>query len=159
MKCRRCDRPLKNPKWQAIGYGPVCARLLNIPIPSTPRASSAGSSSISRVGGTKPSKPLPILEAASDIVLTRAADGTASANVPHALVRHSPTGFEWGYAGSGPAELALNILIKFGCSEAEAWELHQEFKVAFIASMPEQGGTIPAETIKAWLAGKRAERQ
>lgn len=26
-------------------------------------------------------------------------------------VRHSPTGFEWGYGGSGPAELARCILI------------------------------------------------
>jgi hypothetical protein len=26
------------------------------------------------------------------------------------IVYHSPTGFEWGYAGSGPADLALNIL-------------------------------------------------
>ena len=26
------------------------------------------------------------------------------------LRRHSPTGFEWGYGGSGPAQLALAIL-------------------------------------------------
>jgi len=26
------------------------------------------------------------------------------------LFNHSPTGFEWGYGGSGPAQLALAIL-------------------------------------------------
>src|SRR5512135_81505 len=26
------------------------------------------------------------------------------------LVKHSPTGFSWGYGGSGPADLALSIL-------------------------------------------------
>ena len=25
-RCLRCKRRLKNPKYQAIGYGPVCAR-------------------------------------------------------------------------------------------------------------------------------------
>ena len=29
--------------------------------------------------------------------------------LPH-LVRHSPDGFSWGYAGSGPADLSLAIL-------------------------------------------------
>lgn len=29
--------------------------------------------------------------------------------LPH-VVRHSPTGFEWGYPGSGPADLALSIV-------------------------------------------------
>lgn len=35
----------------------------------------------------------------------------------HRIVYHSPTGFEWGYAGSGPADLALNIL-----ADASGWE-------------------------------------
>jgi hypothetical protein len=29
------------------------------------------------------------------------------------LVNHSPTGFSWGYAGSGPAQLALAILADY----------------------------------------------
>ena len=31
-------------------------------------------------------------------------------NVPWTVIRHSPDGFNWGYNGSGPADLALNIL-------------------------------------------------
>ena len=34
-------------------------------------------------------------------------------NVPHEITRKSPTGFEWGYGGSGPSDLALNILYDF----------------------------------------------
>ncbi len=32
-----------------------------------------------------------------------------STNVPHLGVHHSPSGFEFGYGGSGPADLALNV--------------------------------------------------
>ena len=31
-------------------------------------------------------------------------------DLPH-IKRHSPGGFEWGYAGSGPADLARSLLI------------------------------------------------
>ena len=30
---------------------------------------------------------------------------------------HSPTGFEWGYGGSGPAQLALALLLDYVCDE------------------------------------------
>ena len=33
---------------------------------------------------------------------------------------HSPDGFNWGYAGSGPAQLALAILLHAGVSTARA---------------------------------------
>lgn len=36
-------------------------------------------------------------------------DGTRHP-LPHA-VKHSPTGFEWGYGGSGPSDLARSLLI------------------------------------------------
>jgi hypothetical protein len=32
---------------------------------------------------------------------------------PKAEVRHSPDGFQWGYSGSGPTELARAILVHF----------------------------------------------
>lgn len=45
-------------------------------------------------------------------------------------VNHSPTGFEWGYAGSGPAQLALALLADaLGKAQKErAIALHQRFK-------------------------------
>ena len=51
--------------------------------------------------------------------------------LPH-VERHSPDGFNWGYAGSGPADLALSILTDFGGRDFA--ELHyQKFKNDFIA--------------------------
>lgn len=85
-------------------------------------------------------------------------------NVPHSPVQHSPSGFSWGYPGSGPAELALCILNLFisedgqapidcyrGTCSLTAWMLHQDFKNAFITSMPESGGVIRAAEVSAWI--------
>lgn len=47
---------------------------------------------------------------------------------------HSPDGFEVGYGGSGPAQLALAILLEAGLSDKRAVRLHQPFKWTFIAT-------------------------
>jgi hypothetical protein len=86
------------------------------------------------------------------IVLRRGPKGEAIAEgVAHRFVVHSPTGFEWGYGGSGPGDLALNILAEF-LAPPDAWVLHQAFKWAFIAHVPREGGTLPAQAIGAWVA-------
>ena len=41
------------------------------------------------------------------------------------LWNHSPTGFEWGYAGSGPAQLALALLADHLADDQEALEFYQ----------------------------------
>jgi hypothetical protein len=48
---------------------------------------------------------------------------------------HSPTGFEWGYAGSGPAQLALAILADALGDDERAARLHQRFKFKVIAPL------------------------
>jgi hypothetical protein len=54
------------------------------------------------------------------------------------IINHSPTGFAWGYSGSGPAQLALAILADyFECAQA-ARALHQHFKFAAIAGIREK---------------------
>lgn len=69
--------------------------------------------------------------------------------LPHRIVRHSPTGFEFGYGGSGPADLALNILALF-IPEHEADLLHQDFKRAFIVpAYP--GAVLPVSAIRTWI--------
>jgi hypothetical protein len=75
-------------------------------------------------------------------------------NIRQRIVRHSPTGFAWGYGGSGPTDLALNILSVFIGQEA-AESLYQDFKREFIASMPKEGGTIPREKILNWVKEKQ----
>ena len=53
------------------------------------------------------------------------------------LQNHSPSGFEWGYAGSGPAQLALAILADYLNDDVQAMNLHQRFKWTIIAGLPE----------------------
>jgi len=44
------------------------------------------------------------------------------------LANHSPSGFEWGYGGSGPAQLALALLLDYTDDEAVALAHYTEFK-------------------------------
>lgn len=77
--------------------------------------------------------------------------GDAMADIPQRWVVHSPTGFEWGYGGSGPADLALNILGLF-VAPAEAYRLHQDYKWMAIAPLNRHGPhTITAASVRAWL--------
>lgn len=92
----------------------------------------------------------------SDVVLTRDAAGNPVTNVPCQVVVHSPTGFEWGYGGSGPADLALNILLLF-TDRVTAEQSYQAFKWAFIAPMPEGGGRIAAGDVREWVEKQRRE--
>ena len=42
--------------------------------------------------------------------------------------KHSPTGFEWGYVGSGPAQLSLALLADALGDDERAQDLYQQFK-------------------------------
>ena len=57
-------------------------------------------------------------------------------NPRHDLWNHSPTGFEWGYGGSGPAQLALALLADHLEDEQEVLNLYQRFKWTVIAALP-----------------------
>lgn len=49
---------------------------------------------------------------------------------------HSPAEFEWGYGGSGPAQLALAILADHLGDDQEASNLYQRFKWNVVAALP-----------------------
>lgn len=49
---------------------------------------------------------------------------------------HSPDGFQWGYGGSGPSQLALAILLDLGIDIQIAEEIYQKFKFDVIANLP-----------------------
>lgn len=51
------------------------------------------------------------------------------------IINHSPDGFSWGYVGSGPAQLALAILLEF-TEEYHAQRLFQKFTWDIIANLP-----------------------
>jgi hypothetical protein len=63
------------------------------------------------------------------------------------LYNHSPTGFEWGYGGSGPAQLALALLADHLRNTTKALELYQPFKWLVVANFPECGWELTNQQI------------
>jgi len=49
------------------------------------------------------------------------------------LSNHSPDGFEWGYGGSGPAQLALALCADVLHDDAKALRVHQAVKRTLVA--------------------------
>src|SRR4051812_14472358 len=69
-----------------------------------------------------------------------------------AIRNHSPTGFNWGYEGSGPAQLALALLLDFlEADGTAAVECYQEFKRSIVASWQKDDWTISGAEIRTWL--------
>src|SRR5579862_1759903 len=67
------------------------------------------------------------------------------------LWNHSPSGFEWGYVGSGPAQLALALLADCLGDDAEALECYQDYKDAVVAGLPYKGWALTEEEIQETL--------
>ena len=114
-------------------------------------------------------------------------DGSVAATVerdPSGLIRsvvthipiHSPDGFEFGYGGSGPADLALAILADFLGASTDpntykgfavdlkgpartAWRHHQAFKRDFVAPAEEVGFSVTSDEIEEWLYNAIKEDQ
>jgi hypothetical protein len=109
--------------------------------------------------------------------------GTVKTNVPHRVQMGSPDGFEFGYGGSGPSDLALNAvehLIQHLASEGKietpseyyteeegqvekgrvsslAFRLSQEFKSTFVASAADSGASHDFEELRNWLLSRLEE--
>lgn len=109
------------------------------------------------------------LGAREQILLRRSTNGggTMVTGVDHRITHHSPDGFEWGYGGSGPADLALNIaeeaLMRTGWSGermdcnvgecfTEAWNMHQPLKWSFLSGAPKAGHVIEWASIDEWVS-------
>ena len=72
------------------------------------------------------------------------------------LCNHSPTGFEWGYFGSGPAQLALAILA-FEYGDDVAMEFYYDFKCRFIATRGGETWTITSAELDRGMNNLLAE--
>ena len=131
--CRICKRKLKNPLSVALGIGPVCRALDSLQ-------------------GEFDFMKAQSIDGFGDVVFSTGKDG-AITNVPHRVIRHSPTGFSWGYGGSGPAEFALNILSCY-IGETEANNYYQAFKRDFISPIKETNGVIKCDDVMRWLTDK-----
>ena len=65
------------------------------------------------------------------------------------LANHSPD-FEWGYGGSGPAQLALALLLE-ETEKEQALELYQRFKWKVVAELPWKLWQLTSQEIQDWL--------
>ena len=66
------------------------------------------------------------------------------------LYNHSPDGFQWGYGGSGPSQLALALLFDVTGDGYLSVRLHQPFKRRFVANWGEYW-EMTAEEIRQWI--------
>lgn len=68
-------------------------------------------------------------------------------------VNHSPTGFEYGYGGSGPAKLAFALLFDYTEDEQFARRHYMTFKWGVIAKLDQDDDThiIPTSRIREWI--------
>lgn len=73
----------------------------------------------------------------------------------HQRVYHSPSGFNWGYGGSGPADLARSILWDL-LGEEPARRLYMAFKWAHVARWGREWAITSGE-IEAWMASPEAQ--
>lgn len=70
----------------------------------------------------------------------------------HDLRNHSPEGFQWGYAGSGPAQLALAILAHHTRDDDKAVKHYQRFKFDVLARWPgDKDLVLSTNSIQTWL--------
>lgn len=72
------------------------------------------------------------------------------------VMRHSPTGFEWGYGGSGPADLALSICVDL--LEGDVPPLvYQDVKWRLLEKMPKAGGELHEDEVREAIAIARRD--
>jgi hypothetical protein len=141
MRCSICHRPLSDPESVERGIGPICWKKI---LAKNTQSENPDQHLIPGFDG--------------DVICKRGEGWNILTNIPQVEVYHSPSGFEWGYGGSGPADFALNILMLF-TDKKTAYALHQAFKWDFIAAMPKEGGTIKGDDIKRWIEYQKAEHE
>lgn len=136
-RCAICGNTLHTPESKNDGIGPDCAKKV---IEEVRKNEDADHTMYERGHG-------------DDIVYLMPGDPPRIVGMPiRYIVRHSPTGLRWGYAGSGAAELALNLLIHFTGSFAVADRFYQQFKAEVLALIPPDGqGVVRRDEALNWL--------
>lgn len=92
-------------------------------------------------------------------VVTVEEDGMSRGLDPRFDLReHSPDGFNWGYGGSGPAQLALALAADALGDDERALDVYQRLKFRLIGSLPEDGWTLSEERVRATIEAVERER-
>ena len=69
------------------------------------------------------------------------------------LRNHSPDGFQWGFSGSGPAQLALALLLDATSDPGKAQAYYQHFKFDIVSGWGDEW-SIPRSEILEWVAAQ-----
>lgn len=169
-KCARCGRGLKKGYFVGgVAYGPVCVRKLGFAI-NTEGVAYRKRKKVAQE--PEPDEgvqlaffhetPSPevvytgtILGNDDDRIVTAHRPGRPVRQLPLHLdiVNHSPTGFCWGYGGSGPAQLALAILLDYLRGDRErVMPMYQDFKFKVIAGLDQDKPfTIDGRTVENFI--------
>ena len=90
------------------------------------------------------------------VVLNLTTHERLSPNRSLGLVRHSPAGFDWGYVGSGPAQLACALLLDYTDDETVAEKHYIQFRDDVVSQLvcdgPADCWHLTGEDIEAALA-------
>ena len=85
-------------------------------------------------------------------------DGTGVRQPVAHVVQRSPDGLSWGYAGKGPADAALSILVAATGNRETAEALHEAFMHDILAKLPvNERFALPAAHVEAGLGANGAE--
>lgn len=158
-RCRKCNRILKNPDAIKKGIGPVCARKEQVER-GTDQNDGDTDQIIPYDGGNfwieRVAAPT-ITGANGQTEMKKHTASGVRSNVPRQIYKHSPTGYNFGYGGSGPADFALNVCLMLVHSD-DAYQHYQDFKFQFVAV----GGSdaerleISREVAEQWLYNRGA---
>jgi hypothetical protein len=74
------------------------------------------------------------------------------------LRNHSPTGVEWGYGGSGPAQLALALAADVLGDDDRAEDVYQRLKFKVIGSLPHEGWVLTEARLRSAIDGIEQEQ-
>jgi hypothetical protein len=79
-------------------------------------------------------------------------------NPRYDLRNHSPDGFSWGYAGSGPAQLSLALLADALGDDDRARDAYQTYKFRVIGRLAGDRFELTDEQIQQTVVALEAER-
>lgn len=93
-----------------------------------------------------------LLSRLGNLPIARVEHGALTYSLHH-TPRHSPDGFEWGYGGSGPSDLALAIVNDLTGKP----DGYQAVKEELVTRVPYEGGAITEEQIRAVLDARAGD--
>ncbi len=76
----------------------------------------------------------------------------------HDLRNHSPTGLEWGYSGSGPAQLARALAADVLGDDDRAQQGYQRRKSKVVGGLPREGWVLTEGRLRAAIDAVEQEQ-